>query len=158
MKPTSAAPNAASAAQKAAQVAAQNAKNETLRFLDSARSQVTGSETNPPGYERKAPQLPDHNQYNETEEYRKRLDEESSQRMRQLKIVLEQEIERARAEREAKQQRVARDQAEQMAPPQPEEKQAGLIAKISGAGKRIRGRLGQIMGQGKSEKGKAAKG
>lgn len=146
------------------------AADEARNVAQAAVSQVTGTDTSPvarmeqsPALGQSAPNIPDPNQFNGTEQYRENLEQETKKRMAELKSIIEEEGQKARSNREqeeaqwqqAQEQIMKQDEIKKQ---EQEEKGGGILASLGRAAKRIKGRLGQVAGQGKGEKGKAAKG
>lgn len=156
---------------QAAQSAKQGAIRETQQALATAQSQVMGTDRPPlmpqaPDLEHVSaigqsnPQLPPQQAGEDIEAYRQQVQQQAEKRMRELKNIIDQEMAQAAQKREQQQQQIAQAQAKQMEEmdKQGEEQGGGVVASLSRAAKRVKGRLGQIMGHGKGEKGKAAKG
>lgn len=171
MKPTGPRPNVGGGnvvqqkAAAAAQSAKQGAVNEAQQILRTAASQVTGADRlpmmpqAPEGIGQSNPNIPNPAQYDDLEAYRQKVTAETNQRMGQLKQIIENEMQSARAKREQEQQAIMQAQAAQMEQgnKEKEEEQKGFMAMVSRAAKRVKGRLGQV-GKGKMEKGRAASG
>lgn len=144
MKPTP------QAVQKQIYQARDDILDETGKFASTARSQLTGVETIPMARQA-TPTLPAVE--GNAEDYRQKVEDETKQRMTELKAIIEEELAKARAKREEQERLWQQAQREGLTEDKKvEEKQGSLLSR---AAKRVKGRLGQI-GKGKMEKGKAA--
>lgn len=124
--------------------------DETGKFASTARSQLTGVETIPMARQA-TPTLPVVE--GNAEDYRQKVEDETKQRMTELKAIIEEELAKARAKREEQERLWQQAQREGLTEEKKVEGKQGNL--LSRAAKRIKGRLGQI-GKGKMEKGKAA--
>lgn len=163
--PTQMAQTVKQKAQQAAQSVRQGAVSEAQQFLNTAASQVTGTDRLPAmpkiedmNVQKPEPVAPEHAGYDNMDTYRAEVKEQETARMAQLKQIIDTEMQNARYKREQEQQNIAKAQEEQMQQDKPkEEEKSGFLGFVSKAARSIKGRLGQV-GKAKSEKGKAAKG
>lgn len=137
---------------------AKGVASEGKNLFETAQAQMTGR---PSGERLGASQnvsLPDHNQFNDTEAYKQKLETVTNQRIDELRVRFQEEVKNARAAREQKAQEVSQQQTREMqATEKPEEEKKGILASLGRAAKRVKGRLGQV-GKGKMEKGRGGGG
>lgn len=132
--------------------------DEFEKLGQTAKAQMTGVEK--PAIGASEPKIPDPNQFPSTEAMWAEEQKKNEERMRQLRVLINQIRE---DESKARQQKLKQEQAwqkaqeEMMQAGKPKEEKKGFIGIISRASKRLKGRLGQI-GKGKMEKGRAAAG
>ena len=145
---------------RAAKAAQQKAAYEANKFFETAQSQVTGR---PVTLERmvgqSAPSLPDHHEYDNLETYRADVDSRTRERMTELKVLLDKEIENAKVVRIQKEEALKRenDQKLEAKALEKKEEKKGFVASLGRAAKRVRGRIGQV-GKTKHEKGRGGGG
>lgn len=102
--------------------------------------------------------LPDYNEFNNSDQFKEEVKAQESQRMAELRVIIENEMRNAKVLREQKVREIAQMQAQEMQKDENhEDKKTDFLASLGHAAKRIRGRLGQV-GKGKMEKGRGGGG
>lgn len=130
-------------------------KHEAKSFFETAKAQVASE-----GIGQTRPQIPNPNQYPDTQSLWAEEQKKNEDRIRQLGYLINQisqEENKAREARAQQEQAWQKTQVEAMRKGTEPEEKKGIIATIGRAAKRLKGRLSHT-GKGKMEKGRAAAG
>lgn len=133
--------------------------DEFEKLGKTAKGQITGAESSP-AVGQSNPQIPNPNGFPNTEAMWAEEQKKNEDRMQQLRFLINQmkdDEARARQTKHEQEQIWQKTQEEAMKASKPADEKKGLVATISRAAKRVKGRLGQV-GRGKMEKGRAAAG
>jgi len=135
-------------------------KHEAGGFVKTVGEQISGREQ-APGVGQSNPQIQNPDHFQDTQALWADEQKKNEDRMQQLRFLINQMGEEERKAKMASQQQQEtwqKAQAEAMKASKPkEDEKKGMLASISRAAKRVKGRLGHV-GKGKMEKGRAAGG